>query len=100
MTEEQRKEDVLKRYKDLPKGVVKYIDFLIAKINKLVSENKTLKESKQIQTIVVYSQAKEIITSLLKAEEKHMYFECDGSDKKEYYELRKQAEQFLKEIEK
>ena len=42
MTEEKRKEDVLKQYKDLPKGVVKYIDFLITKINKLVSENTRL----------------------------------------------------------
>lgn len=40
MTEEQRKEDILKQYKELPKGVVKYIDFLITKINKLVVENK------------------------------------------------------------
>ena len=40
MTEEQRKEGILKRYKDLPKGVVTYIDFLIIKINKLVSESK------------------------------------------------------------
>ena len=40
MTEEKRKEDILKQYEDLPKGVVKYIDFLITKINKLVVENK------------------------------------------------------------
>ena len=40
MTEEKRKEDILKQYEELPKGIVKYIDFLIAKINKLVAENK------------------------------------------------------------
>lgn len=40
MTEEKRKEDILKQYEELPKGVVKYIDFLITKINKLVVENK------------------------------------------------------------
>lgn len=40
MTEEKRKEGILKQYEDLPKGVVKYIDFLITKINKLVVENK------------------------------------------------------------
>lgn len=40
MTEEQRKEGILKQCKGLPSVVEKYIDFLIEKINKLVKENR------------------------------------------------------------
>lgn len=43
MTEEQRKEGILKQCKGLPSVVEKYIDFLIEKINKLVKENNRLK---------------------------------------------------------
>ena len=41
--------------------------------------------------------AKMIIRKLLKIEEEHMYFFCDGSEKDEYIKLRKEAEQILKE---
>ena len=41
--------------------------------------------------------AKEIIKKLLEEERNNMYWEMNGSDKSSYYEVRKQAEQFLKE---
>lgn len=44
--------------------------------------------------------AKEILAKLLEEEKSNMYWEMNGSDKSSYYEVRKQAEQFLKEIEK
>lgn len=41
--------------------------------------------------------AKEILSKLLEEEKNNMYWEMNGSDKSSYYEVRKQAEQFLKE---
>ena len=46
------------------------------------------------------TKAKEILVKLLEEEKDNMYWEMNGSDKSSYYEVRKQAEQFLKEIEK
>lgn len=43
------------------------------------------------------NKAKEILTKLLEGEKNNMYWEMNGSDKSSYYEIRKQAEQFLKE---
>ena len=44
-----------------------------------------------------YGEAKEILTKLLEEEKNNMYWVMNGSDKSSYYEVRKQAEQFLKE---
>lgn len=46
------------------------------------------------------AKVKEILAKLLEEEKNNMYWEMNGSDKSSYYEVRKQAEQFLKEIEK
>ena len=46
------------------------------------------------------TKAKEILAKLLEEEKNNMYWEMNGADKSSYYEVRKQAEQFLKEIEK
>ena len=43
------------------------------------------------------TKAKEILTKLLEEEKNNTYWEMNGSDKSSYYEVRKQAEQFLKE---
>ena len=43
------------------------------------------------------TKAKEILAKLLEEEKNNMYWEMNGSDKSSYYEVRKQAEQFLKE---
>jgi len=43
------------------------------------------------------AKAIEILTKLLEEEKKNMYWEMNGSDKSSYYEVRKQAEQFLEE---
>ena len=42
------------------------------------------------------TKAKEILAKLLEEEKNNMYWEMNGSDKSSYYEVRKQAEQFLK----
>ena len=42
-----------------------------------------------------YGEAKKILTKLLEEEKNNMYWEMNGSDKSSYYEVRKQAEQFL-----
>lgn len=47
-----------------------------------------------------YGEAKKILTKLLEEEKNNMYWEMNGSDKSSYYEVRKQAEQFLNEVEK
>lgn len=52
MTEEKRKEGILKQCKGLPSVVEKYIDFLITKINKLVVENK--RKQSQIEKMKKY----------------------------------------------
>ena len=39
--------------------------------------------------------AKELLEKLLEEEKNNMYWEMNGSDKSSYYEVRKQAEQFL-----
>ena len=44
--------------------------------------------------------AKEILEKLLEEEKNNMYWKMNGSDKSLYYEVRKQAEQFLSEVEK
>lgn len=45
--------------------------------------------------------AKELLEKLLEEEKNNMYWEMNGSDKSSYYEVRKQAEQFLNsEVEK
>lgn len=41
--------------------------------------------------------AKELLEQLLEEEKNNMYWEMNGSDKSSYYEVKKQAEQFLKE---
>ena len=46
-----------------------------------------------------YGEAKKILTKLLEEEKNNMYWEMNGSDKSSYYEVRKQAEQFLNEVE-
>lgn len=43
------------------------------------------------------TKAKEIIRKLLKEEANNMYWQMDGSDRSSYYEVKKEAEQFLKE---
>lgn len=43
---------------------------------------------------------KKILTKLLEEEKNNMYWEMNGSDKSSYYEVRKQAEQFLNEVKK
>lgn len=49
-------------------------------------------ENQRIQLV----QAKELLEKLLEEEKNNMYWEINGSDKSSYYEIRKQAEQFLK----
>lgn len=45
--------------------------------------------------------AKELLEKLLEEEKNNMYWEMNGSDYSSYYEVRKQAEQFLNsEVEK
>lgn len=43
------------------------------------------------------TKAKEILEKLLEEEKNNAYWEMNGSDQSSYYEVRKQAEQFLKE---
>ena len=60
----------------------------------------TIKETKnwvEFNSSMYVLKAIQIIEKLLKAEE-NMYFECDGSDKTEYYTLRKQAQDFIKDM--
>ena len=45
------------------------------------------------------NKAREILSKLLEEEKNNMYWEMDGSDKSSYYEVREQAEQFLKDCE-
>lgn len=52
-----------------------------------------------INTNCSLHKAKEIIEKLLEEEKDNMYWEMNGSDKSSYYEVRKQAEQFLMEVE-
>lgn len=47
-----------------------------------------------------YGEAKKILTKFLEEEKNNMYWEMNGSDKSSYYEVRKQAKQFLSEVEK
>ena len=47
-----------------------------------------------------YGEAKKILTKFLEEEKNNMYWEMNGSDKSSYYEVRKQAEQFLNEVKK
>lgn len=51
-----------------------------------------------INTNYSLHKAKEIIEKLLEEEKDNMYWEMNGSDKSSYYEVRKQAEQFLMEV--
>ena len=44
------------------------------------------------------TKAKEIIAKLLEEEKNNMYWEMNGADKSSYYEVRKQAEQFLEKV--
>lgn len=89
-------------------------------IRRLRKENAELKESiKYVNTIcerksVTNSQltelaadssaklceAKGILKRLLEEEKNNMYWEMNGSDKSSYYKVRKEAEQFLKEVDK
>ena len=72
----------------------------------LKEENKKLQERYNKVDIIGYdalkelTKAKEILLKLLEEEKNNMYWEMNGSDKSSYYEVRKQAEQFLQEIEK
>ena len=57
-------------------------------------------EKKEIEGYLESEQltkAKELIEKLLEEEKNNMYWEMNGSDKSSYYEVRKQAGQFLKE---
>lgn len=45
------------------------------------------------------TKAKEILSKLLQEEKNNMYWKMNGSDKSSYYEVRKQAERFLSEVE-
>ena len=56
--------------------------------------------SQHIQDVVQLTKAKEILEKLLEEEKNNMYWKMDGSDKSSYYEVRKQAEQFISEVEK
>ena len=47
-----------------------------------------------------YGEAKKILTKFLEEEKNNMYWEMNGSDKSSYYEVRKQAKQFIREVEK
>lgn len=91
------------------------------KIKELEKENTELKGLKDVATLIranndtvitlmqlnnmlvsksqQLTKAKEILTKLLEEENNNMYWEMDGSDKSSYYKARKQAKQFLKEIE-
>lgn len=60
--------------------------FKLDKIKRLVKKDKQL------------TKAKEILAKLLEEEKNNMYWEMNGSDKSSYYEVRKQAEQFLSEV--
>lgn len=46
------------------------------------------------------TKAKEILAKLLEEEKNNMYWEMNGSDKSPYYKVRKEVEQFLKEVDK
>ena len=54
--------------------------------------------ARTLQTIQL-TKVKEILAKLLEEEKNNMYWEMNGSDKSSYYEVRKQAEQFLKDSE-
>ena len=75
------------------------------KVEQLEKENAELKEKLNFSTQYYQGEkakeqltkAKEILEKLLEEEKNNMYWEMNGSDKSSYYEVRKQAEQFLKE---
>ena len=80
----------------------------IFKIETLEKENAELKEKFKHRNCVDCSnhginikliKVKVILSKLLEEEKNNMYWEMNGSDKSSYYEVRKQAEQFLKENE-
>ena len=52
--------------------------------------------SQTYQNQTKIEEAKELLAKLLEEEKDNMYWEMNGSDKSSYYEVRKQAEQFLK----
>ena len=62
----------------------------------LEKENAELKEQNR-KLLESCEGAKEILAKLLEEEKNNMYWEMNGSDKSSYYEVRKQAKQFLKE---
>ena len=55
------------------------------------------KANAELKNKIADIKAKEILAKLLEEEKNNMYWEMNGSDKSSYYEVRKQAEQFLKE---
>lgn len=79
-------------------------------IERIEKENAELKETlgKCAKMPVLYclgaketiTKATEILSKLLEEEKNNMYWEMNGSDKSSYYEVRKQAEQFLNEVKK
>ena len=58
-------------------------------------ENKYMRKQIENQKVQLI-EAKEILEKLLEEEKNNMYWEMNGSDRSSYYEVRKQAEQFLK----
>ena len=109
LTAEKRIEELEQKLEQTEKDLADY-QFNYPTIKELEKENAELQErlQKKINTTTVsdypYSalkleEAKGIIKKLLEEEKNNMYWEMDGSDKSSYYKVRKQAEQFLKEVE-
>lgn len=96
---------------DYDKKIAEEYTTLQERIAELEEENAELKKSCQIQVDgafqMIYekddqlTKAKELLAKLLEEEKNNMYWEMNGSDKSSYYEVRKEAEQFLNsEVEK
>lgn len=109
------KEDIMNRISFALKDPVLQMGFevICSKLARLEKENAELKEqcsiladcntcnstckNENVEMKKQLTKAKEILTKLLEEEKNNMYWEMNGSDKSSYYEVRKQAEQFLKE---
>ena len=83
-----------KRIEELEDELKKWKDEWQEQVQKATDEG----YARTLQTIQL-SKAKEILAKLLEEEKNNMYWEMNGSDKSSYYEVRKQAEQFLKDSE-
>ncbi len=76
--------------------VLTLITVLVSQIQEKIIMHKIKKENNLSNQL---AKAKEILAKLLEEEKTNMYWEMNGSDKSSYYEVRKQAEQFLKDNE-